>query len=177
MSEAANWRANGARYHVDATVARHELERINARDGGVSAPGVVQAARPAKAPLHPAFEWDNGVAGESWREHQARNLIRSIRIIGPSGHEAPMFVSVAVQAEQGPPQRVYRPLLEVVSEPTALASAIELLMEKLASAQAALDDVREAASAVGVDDIRLARVTAITEALMTARTLAGSLAA
>jgi hypothetical protein len=41
---------------------------------------VVASARNPESPLHSFFEWDDTRAAESWRIHQARNLIRSVRL-------------------------------------------------------------------------------------------------
>lgn len=61
-----------------------ELERIRQENGGALIPQtVVDESRDEEAPLHPVFEWDDEVAGEQYRIHQARNLIKSIRIIKP----------------------------------------------------------------------------------------------
>lgn len=42
---------------------------------------VVDEARDGSHPLHDRFEWDNLVAGESWRRRQAHELIRSVKVI------------------------------------------------------------------------------------------------
>jgi hypothetical protein len=72
-------------FGVDAQAAGRELERIKDQNyGDLSAPLVVDEARPEDAVLHPAFEWDNFVAAEKHREDQARRLIRSVRIVEQS---------------------------------------------------------------------------------------------
>jgi len=42
---------------------------------------VVDIARPKKAPLHDAFEWDDSVAGEAWRRDQAGSMIRALVVV------------------------------------------------------------------------------------------------
>lgn len=59
---------------------RDQLETIRVAHGELTPALVVDAARPKDHPLHNRFEWDNRVAGEEWRRHQARNLIRSVRV-------------------------------------------------------------------------------------------------
>ena len=41
---------------------------------------VVQAARPARHPLHRAFEWDDKTAADAFRLDQANDLIRNLRV-------------------------------------------------------------------------------------------------
>lgn len=79
------WR-DGYRASVNAQVAGERLGLIREANGGHLTPGaVVDDARPEDAPLHPAFEWDDPVAAEKYREEQARHLIRSVYVV----HEDP----------------------------------------------------------------------------------------
>jgi hypothetical protein len=67
---------------VDAQVAGDEIQRITKEKGGVlKASDVVEAAKPKRSPLHPAFEWDDTKAARSYREDQARHMIRSIVVV------------------------------------------------------------------------------------------------
>jgi hypothetical protein len=59
---------------------RSELLAIRDANGRLTAPLVVEAARPEDAPLHSQFEWDDGVAAEKYRLTQARHLITSVKV-------------------------------------------------------------------------------------------------
>lgn len=60
---------------------RLELEKIEKKYNGMISPQiVVEEAKDEKNPLHKWFNWDDSVAGEKWRLHQARLLINSIRV-------------------------------------------------------------------------------------------------
>jgi len=161
------------RYSVPPQVVSSELLRINDRDGGVTAQAVVDEARADDSPLHPIFPWDNEVAGEAHRVHLARQLIRSVRIVRPDGGEAPQFVNVRVLADNDAHQRLYRPLVEVLREPDALASAIAFLTSKVAEAQRAVEEVKQAARAVGKEDNPT--LTRLGEMMTNARDLATQL--
>jgi len=91
------WR-DGARVNLDAQTAGEEIERVRTAQNGRLAPlDLVEASRDPAAPLHPAFEWDNAVAAESWRVEQAKYLIRSIDVVMVSEQEQKSvraFVSV-----------------------------------------------------------------------------------
>lgn len=60
---------------------RDELQCIYARRGELTPAGVVDEARPEGSPLHHRFEWNDGIAGERYRQVQASELIRSVKII------------------------------------------------------------------------------------------------
>lgn len=64
-----------------AKIVGLELYRIAAKRKCLKPSYVVDEARPEKSPLHQFFTWDNGEAGELWREEQARQLIRSVRVV------------------------------------------------------------------------------------------------
>ncbi|NBW16380.1 MAG: hypothetical protein EBR82_51210 [Caulobacteraceae bacterium] len=78
---------------VSAQTIGDELSRIHQEDHAVTPTAVVNAARPDDAPLHPAFEWDDAIAAEAHREHQARYLIRSVTVIRDSEPE-PVYTHV-----------------------------------------------------------------------------------
>ena len=97
---------NGAHINgVTADEAGDELARIYVEKGELTAPLVVDESRPEEAPLHPAFEWDDAVAAERHREHQARNIIRSVKVIDKPSEPVYVHVSSA---------QSYKPVAEVV---------------------------------------------------------------
>jgi len=52
------------------------MEEISMRNRGVLEAGaVVEDAKDPMSPLHNRFDWDNSIAGDKWRLHQARQLI------------------------------------------------------------------------------------------------------
>ena len=70
------------------TTTLMELRRIYQQNGNKITPSdVVDAARPEDSPLHSRFEWDDSVAGEKYREAQAAQLIRTVRIEVSTGTE------------------------------------------------------------------------------------------
>ena len=68
----------GRQWGVSAQIAGEELEKIEARDGGITPGAVVDAARPEGSKLHNVFEWDDEKAAEQYRLTQASTLIRCI---------------------------------------------------------------------------------------------------
>jgi hypothetical protein len=60
---------------------RVRLEQIAARHGGRITPeDAIDDARDEDSPLHSAFTWDDSEAAHKQRLHEARTLIRSVRI-------------------------------------------------------------------------------------------------
>lgn len=102
-------------YHakVKAEIAGTELDRITKEnDGRLTPKHVVSESRPASAPLHPVFEWDDSIAAELHREEQARCLIRStLTIISAGEVETPIksYLNVDPHKEEGSEERFYVP--------------------------------------------------------------------
>jgi hypothetical protein len=81
---------------------KQELERL-AVNGLLKPAEVVNAARSEESPLHHCFCWDDNEAAEKWREEQARQLIRSVRIEVNVGKPVSIraYVSLPVDRESG----------------------------------------------------------------------------
>ena len=137
-----SYRHRHAFKHVSPDVAGPELARIADRDGSLSPVVVVNEARPDDAPLHPAFEWQDEVAAEEWRRHQARNLIAAVQVIETEG-EPPRMAYVSVAADDG--ARTYQPARVVASDDDMLARALAEARHYLAQAEARLAEVERIA--------------------------------
>lgn len=61
---------------------------------------LVEQARPKSAPLHPCFEWDDDVAGQLWREQQARNIV-NVLTVEVAERQATAFPSLSLPVVQG----------------------------------------------------------------------------
>lgn len=84
-------------YGVDAQTAGEELQRIKRVHGLVHPATVVDESRPEDAPLHPAFEWRDPVAAERFREYQASQLIRRVRVVPVESDEPALPQAPRVQ--------------------------------------------------------------------------------
>ena len=60
---------------------RDHLSAIYETHGLLTPKVVVNEARSPSHPLHDRFEWDDSVAGEKYREQQAAELIRSVKVV------------------------------------------------------------------------------------------------
>ena len=76
----------------EAKIIGKRLDEIAKSLGGeFTAKDVVNDAKNPRSPLHKHFEWDDKIASEKWREHQARVLI---------GHVVEVVNVKGVQVEQ-----------------------------------------------------------------------------
>lgn len=98
------WRP-GYRSNVSAKVVGQRLaELAQANDDAITPALVVEDARPDDAPLHRGFEWDDSVAGEKWREDEARRMIRNCYVVmkdADTGLEETCLGNVSVKLADG----------------------------------------------------------------------------
>lgn len=76
-----SWKPGAITPPVLPQIAGERLEEIRRQHNGRMTPAdVVNDARPESSPLHPAFEWNDATAAESWRREQAGYMIRHIAV-------------------------------------------------------------------------------------------------
>lgn len=97
---------------------REQLLVIRERNGRLTPQVVVDAARPSDSPLHGKFEWDDSIAGESFRRSQAAELIRSVRVtylpLGDGPSASIRAFHAVTRADTG---HVYDPIEEITDDP------------------------------------------------------------
>lgn len=117
--------------------------------GNITPELVVRAAKSKDSPLHDYFDWDDKVAGGKWRIEQARELIRSVRIIVTSDKisiPAPHFVRDP-QAE--PEEQGYVSVLKLRSDEDR---AREVVVSEFGRAAAALARAKAVAAVLNLDN-------------------------
>lgn len=133
---------------VNRDTVAAELDRIYRMAGAVTPAGVVEAARPEQAPLHPVFEWDDAVAAEQHRLWQARQLIRTVVIRTESGAVEPAYVHVTTSDGDGQ----YLPTRVVVQDVDLFESAVDELVGKIRGLQRAVSTLERLSREAGRDD-------------------------
>lgn len=110
---------------MDAEKVGKELEKLN---GDVTASNVVELAKNKKSEMHNYFEWDNEIAGQKYREKQARDLIRNIKVtfVKEEKESEPVRAYVNVKRFNG-----YSPIEEVVQDVDAYQMLLDRAYEEL----------------------------------------------
>lgn len=125
---------------VTPDVVTSELARIHEEnDSTLTAPAVLEAARPKDAPLHPAFEWDIKKAANEYHLIQARQIIRAVVIVSEEPEEPTVPRWVHVEKDN------YQPIEVVVERPDMFQLALAEATAKLAAAERAVLDLKRAA--------------------------------
>lgn len=115
---------------ADITVTiREALAALYAETGVLTPEAVVDAATPEDSPLHPHFEWNDGVAGHKFRLVQAREMIRKVRVtVITSPKEPPKHIRVyhsmtpvgGDSDDKLAGARVYRSFEDIRNDPDAM---------------------------------------------------------
>nr|DAS10042.1 MAG TPA: hypothetical protein [Caudoviricetes sp.] len=130
-------------YHATAEQAHEAFETIRKRDGKLTAPAVVDEARPEESVLHEDFEWRDDIAAEKYRQQQARQMISAVRIVWEEkSPPVRAYVNVRLVEQEAlnaadamhpaeeltakePPARCYMPLEEVLEQPQLRTQMLE----------------------------------------------------
>ena len=117
-------------FPVDANIAGEELASIYNEKGRCDPSDVVERSRPTDAPLHACFEWDDTVAAEKYREHQAGEIIRAIVTVTeePNAPEATVETRAFVHVE-----KTYHPISVVVQDEDKYAELMRNAMNDMVS--------------------------------------------
>ena len=147
---------------VDPDAVAAEVQRLLAGHDGITPELLLNTARHKRSPLHGLFDWDDSVAAEKWRTHQARKLARAIHVI-PEDVERPEPRPILIRTE-----KVYRAVDTVVARDDWYISAMRHLQAKVEQAERAVRQLRDAAEQRHPDDVeRLARINVAIEAFRT----------
>ena len=88
------WKIKGL-YKADAEAVYKE---ITALGDSFSPADIVEAARNESSELHKCFEWDDSIAAEKYREHQARLVITQLVVRTETTDNTPVSVRVISSA-------------------------------------------------------------------------------
>ncbi len=89
----------GSFIKANAQVAGEQCERL-ASEGRLTAKELVNENRPKDAPLHGAFEWRDKVAGELYREHQARHIMNCLLIVKENAEPVRVLLNIERQSAE-----------------------------------------------------------------------------
>lgn len=124
-----------------------ELQKLEDKEGRITAQAVVDAARAPRHPLHDLFTWDDKKAGEQYRLMEARTLIRAVKVERINlDFRAPFYVrDVTVPATQ----QGYRRLSEISGDVEDSKATLAMEAER---AIALLRRAREIAAVLNLAD-------------------------
>lgn len=119
-------------FAIEAQSVGEALEAIGGHNSGELVPEqVVDAARPADSVLHPAFEWDDGLAAERYRKQQARELIGALVTIIPEQKQSTTPVRAFISVRRSGEGHAYIPIRTAMSDPEIRDQVLARAMREL----------------------------------------------
>ena len=118
------WKPN-SRIKIDSETAGAVMDNLE-QQGRLTAKNLLDESRPAEAPLHNEFEWDDIKAAEEYRMQQARHIINCLLIEDDSKQEAVRaFFTLAESAPQ------YRSIRTIMADETQSDALLQLAIQEL----------------------------------------------
>lgn len=140
---------------VDPEAALETLEDIRERHEGCLRPAdLVRESRQKSATFHTCFEWKDAIAGQRYREWQARQIIRAVRveIIDEEGksRDEPAFVPVRITRidDNGHSRSdsFYQSTQVAIERIDQWVSAVDIFAKKIDECKKALADLERVAN-------------------------------
>jgi len=128
---------------VPAQVAGEEIHRLY-EEGKSKPKDIVDASRPEDAPLHPAFEWNDSVAAELFRQEQARNLVRQIVTLEQTESEEPVYVRAFFKIDTE--ESTYEPTIVIMNDAEKRKQLLAIAKKELKQFKAKYSTLVELAS-------------------------------
>lgn len=101
------WKIPSFAKNIDIELAIEEIERIESLYGSLTPQNILDASRPKNALFHTLFQWDDNVAAEQYRLHQARVILNNIEVTVVSDGQ-PKQISVYEVIKQPSSSQVYK---------------------------------------------------------------------
>lgn len=134
----------------------HRLYELHQELDGLTPEDVVSDAQLANSPLHDYFEWDDTVAANGYRDHQARYLLRNINVVVTSqGHEHEVRFLHAVKVEDA---RRYIAVNIVLEQPDLHSQIIEEALRQLQAWQRKYREYKDLHPVVSAIETALAQL-------------------
>lgn len=152
--------ADGARFQKgaiqDATAVGNHIELLRKDQKGELTPeDVLKDARNPNSPLHSFFEWDDGLAAEQHRLHQARGLIRAVVAVYVSEDKPAVRAKAYVHIPEGETSH-YREASHAMSQAKTRKLVLQRAFAELSAWRQRYKDLAEFAALFEVVDETIA---------------------
>ena len=138
------WKVKGF-FKADAETVYKEIAALG---DSFSPEQIVEAAREESTELHKCFTWDDTVAAESWRRHQARMLVAQLVIKTETTGREPVAVRVIASTAT---RNEYKPVVKLIEAEQGYADLLARAINELKAFQQkykAITELREIFAAI-----------------------------
>ena len=122
------WKIKGL-YKADAEAVYSE---ITALGDSFSPEQIVEAARDESSELHKCFTWDDTIAADNWRKHQARILVAQLVVRTETADNQPVAVRVIASTAH---RNEFAPVVKLVKDEQDYADLLARAVNELKAFQ------------------------------------------
>ena len=152
---------------VDAQIAGEAIAKLARNNDleidSVTPEMVLKYAAPAASPLHDIFDWNDSTAAHQFRLIQARNMLRSLRIVvrkldDPIEKRRFLInVPMASSLEEAPKNKAYVPVADAMKSPELRPVVLRNALQELRAFQRRYAELQELADVIAHIDVVLER--------------------
>lgn len=138
------WKVKGF-FKADAEAVYKE---ITALGDSFSPEQIVEAAKDEASELHKCFTWDDTIAAENWRKHQARVLVAQLVVKTETSDNKPVAVRVIASTAI---RNEYKPVVKLIEAEQDYADLLARAINELKAFQQkykAITELREIFAAI-----------------------------
>ena len=138
------WKVKGF-FKADAEAVYKE---ITALGDSFSPEQIVEAAKDEASELHKCFTWDDTIAAENWRKHQARVLVAQLVVKTETSDNKPVAVRVIASTAT---RNEYKPVVKLIEAEQGYADLLARAINELKAFQQkykAITELREIFAAI-----------------------------
>ena len=123
----------GYSYSVPAQTVGETCEQIESRDGEVTRESLVNEARDKKSPIHDLFEWNDGIAAEKWRQHQAGVVLSALKVEIINNKKEPSTIKAFMSVKENPQKASYMNINVIQNSPDYMKIVLRNALYELAT--------------------------------------------
>lgn len=138
--EIATW---GTRFFkADAQKCADEIMEICDRLESATPQKILEKARDSNTELHKCFTWDDAIASEKWRLHEARNIICNLKIVDKREDKKTGTVPIRVFYKTDD-QSGYKPTKLILKKPDEYKALVERCRRELLAVKQKFQNINE----------------------------------
>lgn len=119
-------------FKADAQKCADEIMEICDRLESATPQEILEKARDSNTELHKCFTWDDSVASEKWRLHEARNIVCNLKIVDKREDKKPETIPIRVFYKTDD-QSGYKPTKLILKNPDEYKQLVERCRHELLS--------------------------------------------
>lgn len=143
------------RFPVSAEVVGKRCEELEKENVTLSKEALLDSARDEDDELHPLFEWNDGIAAEKYRLHQAGQVLSSLKItVIQDQEEEPKQVKAFVQVTRDAHRAVYMNTQTALKRVDTREAVLKIALQELAAFKNKYQTLSELAEVIAaIDDV------------------------